>query len=72
MHHDTSKSRRRRFLSQTTLGTAGEVAAMSPALRAPVWAAGSDAPEQKDVKIGFIPLLEFLYRRQAMIAAQST
>ena len=32
--------------------------AMTPAMRATVWAAGSDAPEKKEVKIGFIPLTD--------------
>jgi nitrate/nitrite transport system substrate-binding protein len=31
---------------------------MSPTLRSSVWAAGSDAPEKKEVKIGFIPLTD--------------
>src|SRR5258708_22411053 len=47
---------RRRFLSQSMLGTAALVAGMSPAMRSTVWAAGSDAPEKTEVKIGFIPL----------------
>jgi nitrate/nitrite transport system substrate-binding protein len=32
--------------------------AINPALRAAVYAAGSDAPEKKEVKIGFIPLTD--------------
>ena len=37
--------------------TAGAIA-INPALRAAVYAAGSDAPEKKEVKIGFIPLTD--------------
>jgi len=32
--------------------------ALDPALRAAVWAAGSDKPEKEEVKIGFIPLTD--------------
>ncbi|HEX7558402.1 MAG TPA: CmpA/NrtA family ABC transporter substrate-binding protein, partial [Usitatibacter sp.] len=49
-----SKKSRRHFLSTT----AAIVAAMTPAMRASVWAAGSDAPEKSEVKIGFIPLTD--------------
>src|SRR4051812_8672284 len=49
-----SKKPRRQFIS----GAAALVAGMSPALRSTVWAAGSDAPEKKEVKIGFIPLTD--------------
>ncbi|MFZ5511559.1 MAG: CmpA/NrtA family ABC transporter substrate-binding protein, partial [Pseudomonadota bacterium] len=31
---------------------------MVPGLRAAAWAAGSDAPEKKEVRIGFIPLTD--------------
>ncbi|HET7731814.1 MAG TPA: CmpA/NrtA family ABC transporter substrate-binding protein, partial [Usitatibacter sp.] len=48
------KKTRRQFIS----GTAALVAAMTPAMRSTVWAAGSDAPEKKEVKIGFIPLTD--------------
>lgn len=58
MHDDTTDDARRRFLSQTTLGAAALVAGMSPALRSTVWAAGSDAPEKPEVRIGFIPLTD--------------
>jgi nitrate/nitrite transport system substrate-binding protein len=34
------------------------VAGMDPMLRAAAWAQGSDAPEKKEVKIGFIPLTD--------------
>ncbi|MBH2044434.1 MAG: nitrate ABC transporter substrate-binding protein, partial [Comamonadaceae bacterium] len=43
---------RRTVLQAATVGAVG----ISPALRALVHAQGSDAPEKKEVKIGFIPL----------------
>ncbi len=44
---------------RTVLQTAAVGAfAINPALRAAVYAAGSDAPEKKEVKIGFIPLTD--------------
>jgi len=55
---DITNGSRRKFLSQSALGSAALVAAMSPAMRSTVWAAGSDAPEKKEVKIGFIPLTD--------------
>lgn len=45
---------RRNLLQAAAVGAAG----ISPALRAVVHAAGSDAPEKKEVKIGFIPLTD--------------
>jgi nitrate/nitrite transport system substrate-binding protein len=47
-------------LSRRTVLQAATVAAVgiSPALRAAVYAQGSDAPEKKEVKIGFIPLTD--------------
>ena len=51
-------SQRRRFVTQAAMGTAALVASMTPGLRASVWAAGSDAPEKKEVKVGFIPLTD--------------
>ena len=45
---------RRTVLQAATVGAVG----VSPALRALVHAAGSDAPEKKEVKIGFIPLTD--------------
>jgi nitrate/nitrite transport system substrate-binding protein len=50
----SQKKTRRQFIS----GTAALVAAMTPAMRSTVWAAGSDAPEKKDIRIGFIPLTD--------------
>jgi nitrate/nitrite transport system substrate-binding protein len=51
---EQSKKPRRQFIT----GAAALVAGMSPALRGTVWAQGSDAPEKKEVKIGFIPLTD--------------
>ena len=48
------KFSRRRALQIGAIGAAG----ISPALRATVYAQGSDAPEKKEVKIGFIPLTD--------------
>ncbi len=50
---------RRRFL-KTGLAGLGAVglAGMAPGLRLGAWAAGSDAPEKTEVKIGFIPLTD--------------
>ncbi|HNI85725.1 MAG TPA: hypothetical protein PLM38_10190, partial [Ottowia sp.] len=45
---------RRQLLQATAVGAVG----ISPALRALVHAQGSDAPEKKEVKIGFIPLTD--------------
>ena len=45
---------RRNVLQAAAVGAAG----ISPALRSMVYAAGSDAPEKKEVKIGFIPLTD--------------
>ena len=45
---------RRTVLQAAAVGASG----ISPALRAVVYAQGSDAPEKKEVKIGFIPLTD--------------
>ncbi len=45
---------RRAVLQAASVGAVG----ISPALRAAVYAAGSDAPEKTEVKIGFIPLTD--------------
>ena len=49
-----SKFTRRTILQTAAVGAIG----ISPALRAAVYAQGSDAPEKKEVKIGFIPLTD--------------
>ena len=48
---------RRRRLLQATSGAA-LLAGVDPLIRAGAWAAGSDAPEKKEVRIGFIPLTD--------------
>ncbi len=49
-----AKLSRRAVLQTATVGAIG----ITPALRAAVYAAGSDAPEKTEVKIGFIPLTD--------------
>lgn len=52
---------RRQFLTQAVAGALGAAAMMNmlPAgVRSQAWAAGSDAPEITEVKIGFIPLTD--------------
>lgn len=51
---------RREFLKKTaTLGAAGALMGLvPPGVRQAAWAAGSDAPEKPEVKIGFIPLTD--------------
>src|SRR3954451_8907800 len=57
---DPQPHSRRSFLRKT--GTAAGYAALTglvpPAVRQGAWAAGSDAPEKKEVKVGFIPLTD--------------
>lgn len=50
----TFKLSRRTVLKTAALGAVG----IDPALRAAVWAQGSDKPEKEEVKIGFIPLTD--------------
>jgi nitrate/nitrite transport system substrate-binding protein len=47
---------RREFFKQA--GAAGIIGFVPDALRTAAWAAGSDAPEKKEVKVGFIPLTD--------------
>ncbi len=55
----TPASRRGFLKNATTVAGAASLMSMLPApLRSTVWAAGSDAPEKKEVKIGFIPLTD--------------
>ena len=49
-----TKLSRRRVLQAAAIGATG----IDPALRAAVWAQGSDKPEKEEVKIGFIPLTD--------------
>lgn len=51
---------RREFMKQTgaILGAAGIMSMVPMGTRSAAWAAGSDAPELKEVKVGFIPLTD--------------
>ncbi len=51
---------RRDFLKKTTgiLGGAALMNLVAPGVRSGAWAAGSDAPEKTEVKVGFIPLTD--------------
>ena len=52
----TGKTQRRKFLKQA--GAAALMSMVPEAVRTGAWAAGSDAPEKTEVKIGFIPLTD--------------
>lgn len=51
---------RRDFLKTSSLAVGGAalMGLVPPGVRAGAWAAGSDAPEKKEVRIGFIPLTD--------------
>ena len=53
-------SNRRKVLTTSTkiLAGASLMALVDPLVKAGAWAAGSDAPEKTDIKIGFIPLTD--------------
>jgi nitrate/nitrite transport system substrate-binding protein len=53
-------SSRRRVLATSTKALAGAslMALVDPLVKAGAWAAGSDAPEKTEIKIGFIPLTD--------------
>ena len=55
-----ANAQRRNFVRASTglLGGAALMAIVPPGVRSAAWAAGSDAPEKKEVKIGFIPLTD--------------
>src|SRR6188508_481513 len=53
---DATSAPRRKLLAAAA--GASLMSVLDPALRAGAWAAGSDAPEKKEVKIGFIPLTD--------------
>ncbi len=61
---------RREFCS-TALG-ASLMAMVPPGVRSGAWAAGSDAPEKKEVRIGFIPLTDCASRGDGLGARAST
>lgn len=52
----TRKTQRRKFLKQA--GAAALMSLVPEAVRTGAWAAGSDAPEKTEVKVGFIPLTD--------------
>ena len=56
----TINTDRRNLLSQTAKSVAGAslMTLVDPLLKAGAWAAGSDAPEKAEIKIGFIPLTD--------------
>jgi nitrate/nitrite transport system substrate-binding protein len=58
MSHDNDSSRRRDFLRRGASLAAGAALMSGPFIRSTAWAAGSDAPEKKEVRIGFIPLTD--------------
>lgn len=57
---DLRSPQRRKWLGNTALAAAGigALSLIDPLVRAGAWAAGSDAPEKTEVKIGFIPLTD--------------
>ncbi len=57
---DEFKSSRRKFMKNSAgaLGGAALMAMLPPGVRSAAYAAGSDAPEKKEVKVGFIPLTD--------------
>ena len=57
---DESKNSRRDFIksSATMIGGAALMAMLPPGVRSAAYAAGSDAPEKPEVKVGFIPLTD--------------
>src|SRR5687768_16167313 len=56
----TARAARRSFLRKagTAAGYGALMAMVPPGVRQAAWAAGSDAPEKKEVKVGFIPLTD--------------
>ena len=54
------KNSRRDFMKKgaTLFGAAALMSMVDPAIRSGAWAAGSDAPEKTEVRIGFIPLTD--------------
>jgi nitrate/nitrite transport system substrate-binding protein len=55
-----NKFNRREFIrvAGSLAAGAGLMAVVAPGVRSAAWAAGSDAPEKKEVRIGFIPLTD--------------
>jgi nitrate/nitrite transport system substrate-binding protein len=59
-NHVAVNPSRRKVLSTSTKALAGAslMALVDPLVKAGAWAAGSDAPEKTEIKIGFIPLTD--------------
>jgi len=57
---DEFKNSRRDFMKNGAglLGGAALMAMVPPGIRSAAWAAGSDAPELKEIRVGFIPLTD--------------
>src|SRR6266508_4880343 len=51
-----TRTARRGFIKKA--GAAAIMSLVPPGVRNAAWAAGSDAPEKKEVKVGFIPLTD--------------
>ena len=58
MSHENDINTRRGFIRHGLNLAAGSALMTVPAIRSAAWAAGSDAPEKKEVRIGFIPLTD--------------
>jgi nitrate/nitrite transport system substrate-binding protein len=58
MSHENDINTRRGFIRHGLNLAAGSALMSVPAIRSAAWAAGSDAPEKKEVRIGFIPLTD--------------
>jgi nitrate/nitrite transport system substrate-binding protein len=58
MSHENDINTRRGFIRHGLNLAAGSALMSVPAIRGAAWAAGSDAPEKKEVRIGFIPLTD--------------
>jgi nitrate/nitrite transport system substrate-binding protein len=58
MSHENDINTRRGFIRHGLNLAAGSALMTVPAIRTAAWAAGSDAPEKKEVRIGFIPLTD--------------
>lgn len=54
----TADPSRRTFLKSTAMLSGASLLSLVPGLRHAAWAAGSDAPEKTELKIGFIPLTD--------------
>ena len=57
---DTINPQRREFIKKSTVlaSAAGIMSLVPDAIRNAAWAAGSDAPEKTEIKVGFIPLTD--------------